>query len=259
MTQEELNKILELHRKWYYGEPDGQKANLRGANLAYLDLSGAQLCEADLSEAFLYCVNLSRANLSGVNLSRANLSKCDLSNSILFRAYLGNATLVDIDFCRTDLTKADFSFSNLLHVDFYGATLFDTVLNNAILFNINLAGVNLDSVCLDSSQEFRKGVILTENLIGYKKCEDDVIVTLEIPKGAIVFCINGNKCRTNIAKCIGISNNQEIAYSNYDETFTYEIGKTYVINDFNLMYNIECGTGIHFFKTRKEAEDYELL
>lgn len=32
--------------------------------------------------------------------------------------------------------------------------------------------------------------------------------------------------------------------------------KTYEIKDFDLAYNEECSTGIHFFKTRKEAEEY---
>ena len=30
------------------------------------------------------------------------------------------------------------------------------------------------------------------------------------------------------------------------------------IDDFNLMYNVECSSGIHFFRTRGEAEKYEL-
>ena len=90
-----------------------------------------------------------------------------------------------------------------------------------------------------------KGKILTDNIIGYKKCkrmdgmsmsgyhnyirsqslplfptmsksnytyiphsafskQDEVIVTLEIPRGAIVFSINGYKCRTNKAKMFSL-------------------------------------------------------
>ena len=32
-TQEELNKILEKHKRWLRGEPDGEKADLRWVNL----------------------------------------------------------------------------------------------------------------------------------------------------------------------------------------------------------------------------------
>ena len=30
------------------------------------------------------------------------------------------------------------------------------------------------------------------------------------------------------------------------------------IKDFNLMYNVECASGFHFFRTRKEAEEYNV-
>lgn len=53
MTQEELNKILDAHKKWLNGEGGGVRANLRWA---------------DLQEA-----NLRRANLRNTNLRRAKL------------------------------------------------------------------------------------------------------------------------------------------------------------------------------------------
>ena len=69
MTQEELAKILELHKKWLNGEEGGERANLSGADLRWANLSGANLRWADLSGA-----DLSDANLSGANLRWANLS-----------------------------------------------------------------------------------------------------------------------------------------------------------------------------------------
>ena len=36
----------------------------------------------------------------------------------------------------------------------------------------------------------------------------------------------------------------------------YEVGKELEIENFDLMYNVECSTGIHFFRTREEAIDY---
>ena len=60
MKQEELNSILELHRKWLYGEDGGKRANLCGANLRGADLRGA-----DLRDANLYGADLRNANLRG--------------------------------------------------------------------------------------------------------------------------------------------------------------------------------------------------
>ena len=74
MTRDELKEVLELHKKWLNDEPDGQKANLRGANLSYANLSDANLSGADLSYADLSDANLSGADLSDADLRYANLS-----------------------------------------------------------------------------------------------------------------------------------------------------------------------------------------
>ncbi len=63
LTKEELNEILELHKKWIMKDEDRKRANLSGADLKGADLSGANLKGADLSGA-----NLSGADLSGTDL-----------------------------------------------------------------------------------------------------------------------------------------------------------------------------------------------
>lgn len=125
----------------------------------------------------------------------------------------------------------------------------------AELRRANLERADLYGANLDKQEQHRLGIILDKKIIGYKKCLNNVIVKLEIPKGAIVFCINGSKCRTNKVKCIDVIGGN-IARSIYSNDFTYEKGKIYTIKDFNLIYNIECANGIHFFKTLKEAEEY---
>ena len=47
MTREELNSILDKHKKWLYDEEDGERANLYGANLRGADLRGANLRGAE--------------------------------------------------------------------------------------------------------------------------------------------------------------------------------------------------------------------
>jgi hypothetical protein len=76
--QEELAKILELHREYLLGNKgsraDLSDANLRGANLGGAYLSCAGLSDADLSHANLSCANLIGAALSDADLSCANLA-----------------------------------------------------------------------------------------------------------------------------------------------------------------------------------------
>jgi hypothetical protein len=145
------------------------------------------------------------------------------------------------------------------------ANLYDTILHRADLRNADLSGTNLHGADLYGADlrgakgpliEYRTGKILNQNIIGYKKCKDDVIVTLEIPEGAIVFSINGDKCRTNKAKVIDIDGS-DIAVSAYNKGMSYHIGDEFVVNDFNCEYNVECGEGIHFFMTREEAKDFD--
>ena len=48
MKQEELQEILDAHKKWINNEDGGVRADLSGADLSGADLSGANLSGADL-------------------------------------------------------------------------------------------------------------------------------------------------------------------------------------------------------------------
>ena len=230
ITVEKLKELLELHEKWLNAEEGGKR----------LDLSRQDLRDSAIVDL------LRNANLENANLENANLYNANLENANLYNANLYNANLKYANLENANLENANLKYANLENANLYNANL-----ENANLYNANLYNANLDE-----AEQHRKGVILKEAITGYKKCMDDVIVELEIPKGAIVFAINGKKHRTNKAKVISISNDETIAYSKHDSDFTYELGMEYEIEDFNLMYNVECASGIHFFRTREEAEDY---
>ena len=63
MTQEELNTILDKHKKWLDGDAGGERANLSGADLRGATLSGAHLIGADLIGADLRGATLIGADL----------------------------------------------------------------------------------------------------------------------------------------------------------------------------------------------------
>ena len=142
--------------------------------------------------------------------------------------------------------NANFNGTNLIEANLYGANL----------YGANFNGANLNGANLRGDHRFRLGQILTEPLTGYKKTKEGVVITAEIPAGAIVFCINGNKYRTNRAKITDMGVH-EVLHSKYDNTFEYRFGQEIEIKDFNLMYNVACASGFHFFRTRKEAEEYK--
>ena len=150
-----------------------------------------------------------------------------------------------------DLSNADLSNADLRYVN----------LSNADLYNANLRYANLSNADLSETEKIRKGVIIDKPVRVFKKCIKNNIVELELLKGSIVFSINNKKCRTNKAKVISINGKCEKGLkcrSSYNYKFIYEVGKTLEVKDFDLMYNVECSSGIHFFWTKEEAEDYVL-
>ena len=181
-----------------------------------------------------------KADLSGANLSSANLSSVNLSSANLYMANLRGANLSSANLSGANLYMANLSFANLLGANLRGA---------------NLSCANLSSANLSVSNRFRLGKVLNEPLTGYKKTNEGVVITAEIPAGAIVFCINGRKCRTNRAKITDMAG-RDVLHSQYDNSFEYRLGQEIDIKDFNLMYNVECASGFHFFRTREEAEEY---
>ena len=74
MKTSELNKTLERHQLWIETKGvQGERADLRVANLEGANLGGANLRYAKLGYANLIGANLIGANLEGANLEGANL------------------------------------------------------------------------------------------------------------------------------------------------------------------------------------------
>lgn len=275
-----LEQLLDEHAEWLYNMNPIHPiwGDLINADLSYADLEHVNLSRASLHGVNLKNANLTYANLDNVDLSCANFENSDLSYANLYNANLTKANLNWASLWSANMGYTNLNFSNLKNADLRyanlgGADLKNTYLKNADLRYTNLKGAefnysNLVNAFLDGAKgnmiEYRKGKILTEDIIGYKICDKDiwgaelpknkVIVTLKIPRGAIVFSINGCKCRTNRAKVIAIEG-ADRAYSTFNN-MSYYVGDEFNIYNFNCEYNTECGQGIHFFMTLGEALNY---
>lgn len=82
ISQEELNQILEDHKKWLQDKHNDnfKRADLSGLDLRHLILNGADLKQADLSGTYLSTKNLRGADLSGADLSGTIMSGTDFSH-----------------------------------------------------------------------------------------------------------------------------------------------------------------------------------
>jgi len=216
-------------------------ANLSGANLSGADLSGTNLSGANLSRTNLYGADLSRTNLYGANLYGA-----DLSGTNLYGANLSGA----------DLSGTNLSGANLSRTNLYGADLSGTNLSGA-----NLSGTNL-SGAINATLLIAQTRILPDegDVIGFKKCRDNIIVKLLIPSSAKRCHAMGRKCRAEYAKVLSVCDIQgnivAEGISQHDGKTTYVVGETVHCDKWGEDWTIECSGGIHFFITRIEAENY---
>jgi hypothetical protein len=212
------------------------RANLSGADLSRANLSGVYLSGADLSGAYLSGADLSGAYLSGANLSGANLSRANLSGVYLSGANLSGANLSGADLSGAYLSGANLSRANL---------------SRANLSRADLSGADNSELTIAKTRILPDG-----DIIGWKKCSNNILVKLLIPKEAKRSSAFGRKCRAEYANVLEIIGS-DIAYSSHDESFIYKIGETVKPKDpFSEEWTEECASGIHFFITRLEAENY---
>ena len=126
LTEFEIKKILELHKKWLNGQKGGKRVNLQGANLQGANLQEANLWKANLWKANLQEVNLEGANLQGANLRGANLRGANLDFSS-FPLWCGSFEIKDdgrlakqlaYHICRLDCSDPKFKHIKSLLKDF---------------------------------------------------------------------------------------------------------------------------------------------
>ncbi len=107
MPDEELQKILEAHRKWVELEgEEGKRADLREAIFQKADLREANLFKANLQKADLREANLFKANLQKAYLREANLQGANLSGAEgLTASQVKDAKNWDLAFYSDDFLK----------------------------------------------------------------------------------------------------------------------------------------------------------
>jgi len=189
----------------------------KGANLRCADLNGADLNGADLR-----CTNLNGANLNGADLNNADLNYAYLIGANLRRAHLRGADL-----------------------------------SNSILINTNLYGADLSEAKGIPDYIYSSLQVLPDegDVVGFKKCLDGVMVKLLIKDGTPRSNATTRKCRAKFATVLEVFGS-DVGISKHDRTTKYIKGDTVFCDEWCEDRWKECAGGIHFFITRKEAEDY---
>lgn len=233
MTKEELNEIIEKHRKWLVGDPTGERANLRG-----VDLSGTSIIGVSLAYACLAGATIAQATIRGTNLMGATLMGSDLSGTIIRN-------------------------TNLRGTNLRGAILRGTRLIGVNARDADLQGAYLMGATIEKGKRWYVPMTCPDTgaFIGWK-IAGGLIVKLQIPEDARRSSATGRKCRCDKALVLAIENidgtpaEVNSVCSDYSSGFKYKVGETVIEPAFYTDRFAECAPGIHFFINRQEAVEY---
>jgi hypothetical protein len=260
------SEILAAHATWTVNRKQGarlvwsdllpeEQSNLSRSNLSRSDLSGSNLSWSNLSGSNLSGSNLSGSNLSGSNLRWSNLSGSNLSGSNLSGSNLRWSNLSGSNLSKSNLSWSDLSGSNLSGSNLSGSNLSGSNLRGSNLSNSNLSGSDLSkSKNIDALVAARLLIVPQDGeLIGWKKCQNGVVVRLSIPAKSKRHNATGRKCRAEFADVLEVIG-AHVGISQHDPSFEYRAGARVTAPNYDPDRWNECGGGIHFYITREEAE-----
>ena len=164
--------------------------------------------------------------------------------------------------CECESLKEAVCEANLRGTNLSGANLRGANLREADLLGANLRGANLIGAKNGDLVKAQTVIVPEGDIIGWKKCLDNVIVKLLIPKEAKRSNATGRKCRAEYVEVLDLIDgndkrkNVEIAISSHDRKTEYKKGETVKCDKWDDERFNECSGGIHFFITREEADDY---
>ena len=187
------------------------------------------------------------------------LFECDAPEGLESGLYMRHA-LEKATEARKDLRGANLSGADLRGAYLRGAYLRGANLSGAYLSGANLSGADLRGANLSGANDAELAIAQTRilpegSLIGWKKCQNRVIVKLRIPEEAKRSHAFGRKCRAEYADVLEVFG-AEFGVSGHDGVTKYEPGKRVTPDSFDDNWMEECAAGIHFFLSRVEAEAY---
>jgi len=145
--------------------------------------------------------------------------------------------------------------SNTMRLTVEAAVRADANLAYANLVGAYLADANLADAKNADFAIAQTRILPEGDLIGWKKCAQGVIVKLRIPEAAKRSHAFGRKCRAEYADVIEVIGG-DVGISKHDANTEYRVGQRVIPDRFDDNWQKECSSGIHFFITRLEAENY---
>lgn len=144
-TQEEIDKILELHRTWLYTEgKEGKQAVFNQVDLYYIDFSGMILCGVRFIDSIIRLTRFNKSHLEDVTFTDCRIENSKFTEALLDELLLNRTEIYNTCFADTDINNSTVcnslvEYSRLTgsmfdNVAISESTVHDCTLNNAVLF-----------------------------------------------------------------------------------------------------------------------------
>ena len=260
LSPREIKEKLENHKHflnedcdgWQYMRADFSYCCIRNWSFYNCDLSYANFYNAVIEYTEFVDVRMHNTNLKG-----AHLTFVEAYMVILHESYLDHVSIGESSFNTCYFNRCFMSGTMFVHSVFMNCDFIDSDLSGAK----NVPYIPM--VCPDEG-----------SFIGWKKCltndqpiscgipehDRECLVKLRILEDSKRSSGTGRKCRCDKAEVISIEKFDgtplQKAYSYYDKSFIYEVGKIVSVDNFNEDRFDECSAGIHFFITKQEAINY---
>lgn len=222
-----------------------------------LQLPAAQRTGADLTQRLFVNLDLRQRDLTHLDLRWSRFENCQLAQANLADSRLANARFIHsslrgAQMQRCDLQATDFRGCDIRETHIEGANL-----QHAALDHAQTAGIVAD----EQTQFFEMTCPATGPFIAYKKCFNDTLVELLIPRDAkrVMGTIRAGRC--NKARVLAITSFDgkeafEETTAPYHPNFVYRLGATVTVPDFDENRWLESAPGIYFCMTPEEAIAY---
>ena len=271
ITTEELTKKIAEHQKWLRDKTTGKcldasfldfsdvnfyKIDFHGADFRYANFHGADFRNANFRDAIFH-----GADFHGADFRNANFHGADFRDADFHGVNFRNADFIDADFRDADFRDADFHGVNFRNADFIDADSRDADFRDADFHDADFRDANnIDEVI--SSANIANTALCVQcpeegSFIGWKRVGKHII-KLQITEMALRSSATGRKCRCSEALVLAIDDGalQEVINVKHFFRTVYKVGEVVRPDRFDTCRWNECSNGIHFFITRKEAEEY---
>ena len=207
-------------------------------------------------------ISIRTKKLEGMDFSRVDFSNSDFKNVNFRSCKFDNAKLQHIKFANCDFSDSSFAYADLFAADLRACNLSGSNFDGADFFAALLWEAKLDNLLVTDRTKFFRNYCPEEGYIfGYKKCFNERMVQLLIPKDAKRCSSTTNACRCDKARVVAITDvNKKESYkeamSFVDPNFIYRLGEMVYADSYNDDRWHDSSHGIHFWMTFEEALGY---